>query len=297
LFLYQLQEKVDFLTKKCSSLDKENLELKAELEQVKKQNYAFKVNISSIYKTAKLELGRKDRQLKELQRQHDSLVFRRGNNSKNKVAANNNNTELSTDIQSAKEPTSAVQTRSLEDDTEHEFRIGNNTISFVVESHPFQEARFRRLESLASSILRDEQQLEKNNQRKETRARETRTRETTAGAAAGEEGEIIDDKESSVSKNSSRSDNCKETSIEKKDRPSYNRSANERHRSRSPTAKRKRSPSIERRYLRSHPSTRDNSRSSTLRKSPQKRPLSSPQKRDARYKISRSSRSRRSDRH
>ena len=69
MFLYQLQEKVDFLTKKCSSLDKENLELKAELEQVKKQNYAFKVNISSIYKTAKLELGRKDRQLKELQRQ------------------------------------------------------------------------------------------------------------------------------------------------------------------------------------------------------------------------------------
>ena len=68
-FSNQLQEQVDSLTRKCSSLDKENLELKAELERVQKQNHAFKVNISSLYKTAKVELGRKDRRLNELQRQ------------------------------------------------------------------------------------------------------------------------------------------------------------------------------------------------------------------------------------
>lgn len=170
--------------------------------------------------------------------------------------------------------------------TEREFKIGNNTISFIVESHPFQEARFRRFHSLAANILKDEQQLERTNPKKETRSKES-----PVAAPAGEEGEIIDTKESSASRSSFRSGSCKEASAERKDRLSYNRSMNERHRSRSPTAKRKRSPSIEHRYLRSHPSSRNNDRPSTLRNA-----RSSSQKRDTRYKISSSSRSRRPNR-
>jgi len=296
----ELQEKVDSLTRKCSSLDKENLELKAELERVQKQNHAFKVNISSLYKTAKVELGRKDRRLNELQRQHDTLLFRRGN-SKNRLSANNNNTEQSADMQVTKETALVSKTVSIENNTAREFKIGNNSISFVAESHPFQENRFRRFESLAANILRDEQQLEKanpkkqNHPKKENHPKEAQTVAAAAAAAAvaasDEEGEIIDEKGSSSSRNSIRPENSKETSIERKGRPSYSRSTNERRRSRSPIGKRKRSPSIERRYLRSHPSSRVNERPSTLRNAPL-----SPQKRDERYKPSSGARSRRPNR-
>jgi hypothetical protein len=46
-----------------------NAELKAELDKVNKKNLALTRNISSIFKTAKAELERKDRQLKDLQRE------------------------------------------------------------------------------------------------------------------------------------------------------------------------------------------------------------------------------------
>nr|CAH0103974.1 unnamed protein product [Daphnia galeata] len=74
----ELQAKVEILEKKCSSLDSKNAELKAELEKVNKINLSLRRNISSVFKTAKAELDRKDRQLKDLQRQHDSLLFKRG---------------------------------------------------------------------------------------------------------------------------------------------------------------------------------------------------------------------------
>lgn len=50
-------------------MDKENEELKAELEKVNKVNLVLRRNISSIFKTAKAELERKERQLKDLQRE------------------------------------------------------------------------------------------------------------------------------------------------------------------------------------------------------------------------------------
>jgi hypothetical protein len=60
---------VEVLEQKCSSLDSKNTELKAELDKVNKLNLALRRNISSIFKTAKAELERKDRQLKDLQRE------------------------------------------------------------------------------------------------------------------------------------------------------------------------------------------------------------------------------------
>jgi hypothetical protein len=50
-------------------LDSKNAELKAELDKVNKQNLALRCKISSIFKTAKAELVRKDRHLKDLQRE------------------------------------------------------------------------------------------------------------------------------------------------------------------------------------------------------------------------------------
>ena len=99
---------------RCFNLDQQNADLKSELEIVKKQNFALKNNISSIFKTAKLELNRKDQQLKELQQKcvvtctiieiflkiyslsrHDSLIFRRSKSKgaiqppSNNIAENN----------------------------------------------------------------------------------------------------------------------------------------------------------------------------------------------------------------
>lgn len=59
---------MESLEQKCSNLDSQNTELKNELDKVNKLNLALRRNISSIFKTAKAELERKDRQLKELQR-------------------------------------------------------------------------------------------------------------------------------------------------------------------------------------------------------------------------------------
>jgi len=64
-----LEAKVDVLEQKCSSLVQQNDELKSELEKEKRKNFALSRNISSIFKTAKAELARKERQLKELQRE------------------------------------------------------------------------------------------------------------------------------------------------------------------------------------------------------------------------------------
>ena len=60
---------METLETKCSNLDKQNVELKTELEKVNKLNLSLRRNISSIFKTAKAELERKERQLKDLQRE------------------------------------------------------------------------------------------------------------------------------------------------------------------------------------------------------------------------------------
>lgn len=65
----QLEAKVEVLELRCSDLDKQNAELKSEVEKVNKVNLVLRRNISSIFKTAKAELERKERQLKELQRE------------------------------------------------------------------------------------------------------------------------------------------------------------------------------------------------------------------------------------
>ena len=60
---------METLETRCSNLDKQNVELKTELEKVNKLNLRLRRNISSIFKTAKAELERKERQLKDLQRE------------------------------------------------------------------------------------------------------------------------------------------------------------------------------------------------------------------------------------
>jgi len=64
-----LEAKVELLEVKCTTLSQQNNELKSELEKVNRTNLLLRRNISSIFKTAKAELERKDRQMKELQRE------------------------------------------------------------------------------------------------------------------------------------------------------------------------------------------------------------------------------------
>ncbi|XP_053204082.1 uncharacterized protein LOC128388676 [Panonychus citri] len=65
-------------------LEKENEKIIMELGQIKEQlarmtrvNKILKSNISSLYKTAKAELDRKNDRIAELTRQYDDLIFRR----------------------------------------------------------------------------------------------------------------------------------------------------------------------------------------------------------------------------
>lgn len=69
---FKLEAKVELLEQKCSTLEQQNGELKSELEKVNRVNLMLRRNISSIFKTAKAELERKERQLKELQREYVS---------------------------------------------------------------------------------------------------------------------------------------------------------------------------------------------------------------------------------
>ena len=64
---HQLEIKVKYLEDRCSKAEQKNEELTLELSTVNKQNLALRKNISSVIKTARMELERKDREIKDLQ--------------------------------------------------------------------------------------------------------------------------------------------------------------------------------------------------------------------------------------
>lgn len=51
----------------------------AEINELKKRNQTLKANISTLYKTAKAEIDRKDKRISALQSQLDDLIFKRKN--------------------------------------------------------------------------------------------------------------------------------------------------------------------------------------------------------------------------
>nr|XP_050860682.1 uncharacterized protein MAL13P1.304-like [Vespula vulgaris] len=71
------------LSKECEELRKEVSELKSKLENLQKINETLEVNLSSLLKTAKAEITRKDKMIDELRKQVDNMSFRRGNFNKN----------------------------------------------------------------------------------------------------------------------------------------------------------------------------------------------------------------------
>ncbi|XP_057375522.1 uncharacterized protein LOC130696462 [Daphnia carinata] len=193
----ELQAKVECLEQKCSNLDSQNTELKNELDKVNKLNLALRRNISSIFKTAKAELERKDRQLKELQRAHDVLIFRRGGGNNQVLPTVNNN--LSTDppiptgnittpssskssmlnpdymanpSQSTSTPRCLVlkkdQTKgnivTIENETECTFQMGKVTVSFTMESADFKKRRLQRLARASSGKASSKEDLKNANQ-------------------------------------------------------------------------------------------------------------------------------------
>ncbi|KZS21892.1 Uncharacterized protein APZ42_011004 [Daphnia magna] len=195
----ELQAKVESLEQKCSNLDSQNTELKNELDKVNKLNLALRRNISSIFKTAKAELERKDRQLKELQRAHDALIFRRGagNNQMLPPISSNPPTDPSTPTsninintpssskasmlnpdymtnpsQSTTIPRCFVLKKdqvkgnivTIENETECTFHMGKVTVSFTTENADFKKRRLQRLANAASGKAFAKQDLKNANQ-------------------------------------------------------------------------------------------------------------------------------------
>lgn len=77
-----LQDSFDKLEKEKNVIDSELKEIKEKYERMVMVNKILKTNISSLYKTAKAELERKNDRISELTRQIDDLVFRRRTSSK-----------------------------------------------------------------------------------------------------------------------------------------------------------------------------------------------------------------------
>ncbi|XP_015784867.1 uncharacterized protein LOC107362343 [Tetranychus urticae] len=77
-----LQDSFDKLEKEKNVVDSELKEIKEKYERMVMVNKILKTNISSLYKTAKAELERKNDRISELTRQIDDLVFRRRTSSK-----------------------------------------------------------------------------------------------------------------------------------------------------------------------------------------------------------------------
>ncbi|XP_047366148.1 putative uncharacterized protein DDB_G0282133 [Vespa velutina] len=71
------------LSKECEELKKEVNELKEKLENLQKVNETLEVNLSSLLKTAKAEITRKDKMIDELRKQVDNMSFRRGHFNRN----------------------------------------------------------------------------------------------------------------------------------------------------------------------------------------------------------------------
>lgn len=67
--LYQPSKNNEALSKECEELRKEVSELKSKLENLQKINETLEVNLSSLLKTAKAEITRKDKMIEELRKQ------------------------------------------------------------------------------------------------------------------------------------------------------------------------------------------------------------------------------------
>ncbi|XP_043495342.1 MATH and LRR domain-containing protein PFE0570w-like [Polistes fuscatus] len=80
---------------KCEKLIKEVSELKLQLENTQKVKETLEVNLSSLLKTAKAEISRKDRMIAELRKQVDDMTFRRGHFNKNVKDCNKSVQQLS----------------------------------------------------------------------------------------------------------------------------------------------------------------------------------------------------------
>ncbi|XP_027204410.2 uncharacterized protein LOC113798123 [Dermatophagoides pteronyssinus] len=75
--LYRLESELTRLTKENTKLNNDNETLRKQISIKDGQINVLKNNISSLYKTAKLELDRRLIEKQELQNQYDTLVFRR----------------------------------------------------------------------------------------------------------------------------------------------------------------------------------------------------------------------------
>jgi len=136
----ELQETIGHLEQKCQNFEIEIGSLKSDLEQIRKQNLALKRNISSLYYTATAEIGRKDRQLKDLQRQYDTLVFRRGSNRP---------PVRTRDGVVIKEAVNGSKVYTIEDgQTECTLHMGRVSLSATVEHVDFHKKRLERLRSI-----------------------------------------------------------------------------------------------------------------------------------------------------
>lgn len=75
--LHNLEARTKQLEEENGQLKSENEELKKTMAMRDKQLKVLKNNISSLYKTAKLELDRRQQLMADLQNKYDQLVFRR----------------------------------------------------------------------------------------------------------------------------------------------------------------------------------------------------------------------------
>ncbi|KAH7637098.1 hypothetical protein HUG17_7304 [Dermatophagoides farinae] len=75
--LYRLETEITRLTKENATLSKDNETLRKQISIKDGQLKVLKNNISSLYKTAKLELDRRLSEKQELQNQYDAFVFRK----------------------------------------------------------------------------------------------------------------------------------------------------------------------------------------------------------------------------
>ena len=92
--LNSLDAEVKELRRDKKTLTEENVSLKASLSAKERQVLVLKNNISSLYKTAKLELDRRSNDLANLRREYDSLIFRR-RTSQNKSEFDNESSGIS----------------------------------------------------------------------------------------------------------------------------------------------------------------------------------------------------------
>ncbi|XP_014606787.1 PREDICTED: putative leucine-rich repeat-containing protein DDB_G0290503 [Polistes canadensis] len=86
--LPSFDDKTDFkdnedIFEQCEKLKKEVSELKLQLENAQNVKETLEVNLSSLLKTAKAEISRKDRMIAELRKQVDDMTFKRGHFNKN----------------------------------------------------------------------------------------------------------------------------------------------------------------------------------------------------------------------